>query len=182
MIRHLLSYLTEAYGGDNLPITTTPQNVLCLDLFLFPIIPSGTENDMDAAQAFQLYGLIMLRYVQTQKLNQITADLHKGQMDDRAVASLLLEHGRVSRSILFCKEKISALYMTVPPNRQPNAWGPYMQPFLEPSISHFDATAYTNADGAFRRAVQAGFDPTTIDPFYDRAVPIHRLAMSHKKD
>ncbi len=137
---------------------------------------------MDAAQAFRLYGLIMLRYVQTQKLNQITSDLHVGQKDDRAVAILLLEHGRISRSILFCKEQISALYKTVPPNRQPSAWGPYMQPFLEPPIHHFDETAYANAEGAFRRAVSVGFDPTTIDPFYNKAVPIHQLAVAHKKD
>lgn len=117
-----------------------------------------------------------------QKLNQITSDLHMEQADDRAIAVLLLQHGRISRAIMFCQEQINALYLTVSPNRQPRAWGPYLQPFLEPSIVHFDETAYARAEEAFRRAVRDGFDPTTVDQFYDKAVPIHRMNTSHKKD
>ena len=120
--------------------------------------------------------------MQVQKLNEITSDLHLPPENDRDVAIMLLEHGKFARAYLFCTDQINALYQTVPTNRHPKMWGPHHHLLLEPEVIRSDETAYASAEEAFRRAVRDGFDPKTIDPYYDSAVPVHQMVSARKRD
>lgn len=174
--------LNRVLQEDVLPITTTAPGAQHLDTYLFPIIRSGEEDDVAATNAFQLYGLIVLRFLQVQQLNQITSDMHMGAKSDVETATLLLQHGKMSRAYMFCTAQIEELQKAVHQNRLPSAWGPYADQLTDLTVNAFDQQTYQDAQEAFRRAVAAGFDPKSVDFYYDTAVPPPVRSSANKRD